>query len=68
MAWRCKRCGCSDFGLTIEKCSKKRVEYDFLGNEKILETYTDDEYENVECFACGQEGGSIGDIANWEEE
>lgn len=66
MAWKCKRCGGTDFYETISGGIQGSV---FGEDGTCIEVYDQDlDYEEVCCHNCDNSGSEIQDIAEWEED
>lgn len=65
MAWICKKCGHSYFGIKYTN-EKDECEFDKEGN---LEDYIEGSETILECCECGEYtfGEKIQNIANWED-
>lgn len=65
--WKCNKCDCKDFVEQYMNGFRKYKRYDKEG-EPIYETILDDDPEiDIVCEKCGNRGGHLTDIAEWEE-
>jgi len=68
MMWKCKECGESNFIQMIE-CGSRRIDEIGECGEIIISKEKDEDIEfYLQCDECGNEGYSIEEIADWEDE
>lgn len=68
MAWKCKKCGCTNFIENYRNGYRQFEEYNKDG-EPIYETLIEDDPElDIECEKCGNSGYYLKNIAEWEKE